>query len=171
MTDFDILHDAHNSLAKLKTNHLDIYMLHRDDPSVPVGPIVDVLNRLYDEGKIGAFGGSNWTVERTEEANNYALKHGLQPFTVASPNFGLADQLGDPWGGGCEMCIRDRNAAEVGTGLYLGNHIRGSGFGCGGNCQRRAPIRPDGYGRISQANALPDADLRRMPLSACFFVQ
>lgn len=101
VTDYDILHDAHNSLAKLKTKRLDIYMLHRDDPSVPVGPIVEVLNRLYDEGKIGAFGASNWTVRRMQEANDYALKHGLQPFSVASPNFGLADQLGDPWGGGC----------------------------------------------------------------------
>ena len=101
VTDFDILHDVHNSLAKLKTNHLDIYMLHRDDPEVPVGPIVDVLNRCYDEGKIGAFGGSNWTVERIAEANEYAAKCGLQPFTVSSPNFGLADQIDDPWGGGC----------------------------------------------------------------------
>ena len=121
VTDFDILHDAHNSLAKLKTNHLDIYMLHRDDPTVPVGPIVEVLNRLYDEGKIGAFGGSNWTVERTEEANDYALKHGLQPFTVASPNFGLADQLGDPWGGGCVTISGPENKPD--REWYARNHI------------------------------------------------
>ena len=101
VTDFDILHDVHNSLAKLKTDHLDIYMLHRDDLTVPVGPLVDVLNRCYDEGKIGAFGGSNWTVERIEEANEYAAKHGMQGFTVSSPNFGLADQVEDPWGQGC----------------------------------------------------------------------
>jgi len=101
VTVFDILHDVHNSLAKLKTNHLDIYMLHRDDTAVPVEPIVDVLNRVYDEGKIGAFGVSNWTIERIQEANDYAAKCGLQPFTVTSPNFGLADQVNDPWGGGC----------------------------------------------------------------------
>ena len=112
---------ASNSLAKLKTNHLDIYMLHRDDPTVPVGPIVEVLNRLYDEGKIGAFGGSNWTVERTEEANDYALKHGLQPFTVASPNFGLADQLGDPWGGGCVTISGPENKPD--REWYARNHI------------------------------------------------
>ena len=111
VNDFDILHDAHNSLAKLKTNFLDIYMLHRDDPEKPVGPIVDVLNRLHDEGKIGAFGGSNWTVERIEEANDYALKHGLQPFTVSSPNFGLADQVEDPWGGGCVTISGPNNKA------------------------------------------------------------
>jgi len=112
VTDYDILYDAHNSLKKLKTDFIDIYMLHRDDPEVPVGPIVEVLNRLHREGKIGAFGVSNWTVERIREANAYAAEHGLVPFTVASPNFGLADQLGDPWGGGCVTISGPANRAD-----------------------------------------------------------
>ena len=110
VTDFDILHDVHNSLAKLKTDHLDIYMLHRDDPTVGVGPLMDALNRCYDEGKLGAFGGSNWTIPRIEAANDYALKHGLRPFTVSSPNFGLADQVCDLWGGGCVTISGPANA-------------------------------------------------------------
>ncbi len=35
VTDFDILSDAHDSLAKLKTDRIDLYLLHRDDRSVP----------------------------------------------------------------------------------------------------------------------------------------
>lgn len=112
VTDFDILHDVHNSLAKLKTGCLDIYMLHRDDPQVPVEPIVDVLNRCYDEGKLGVFGVSNWEVARIEEANNYAIRCGLQPFTVTSPNFGLAEQVNDPWGGGCTTIAGPSKAAD-----------------------------------------------------------
>lgn len=106
MTDFDILYDCHNSLAKLKTSHIQLYLLHRDDPQVPVGPIMETLNRLHAEGKIGVFGASNWTMERMMEANEYAYKHGLVPFTVSSPNFGLANQLDDPWGGGCRYHFR-----------------------------------------------------------------
>lgn len=121
ITDFDILHDCHNTLAKLKTDHLDMYLLHRDDPAMPVGPIVDVLNRLYDEGKIGAIGASNWTLERFQEANDYALKHGLQPFSVVSPNFGLADQVNDPWGGGC-VTISGSNGRAA-RRFYAENHI------------------------------------------------
>ena len=101
VTDYDILSDAHDSLKKLNRECIDIYVLHRDDPEVPVGPIVEVLNRLHREGKIGAFGASNWTHQRIAEANAYAADHGLTPFTVSSPNFGLADQVADPWGGGC----------------------------------------------------------------------
>ena len=101
VTDFDILHDVHNSLAKLKTDHIDIYLLHRDDPTVEVGPLMDALNRCVDEGKLRAIGVSNWTIPRIEAANDYANKHGMRPFTVSSPNYGLAEQVEDPWGGGC----------------------------------------------------------------------
>lgn len=112
VTPFDILHDVHNSLAKLKTDHLDLYLLHRDDPSVPVGPIMDALNRCIDEGKLGAIGASNWSVARMIEANEYALKHNMRPFTVSSPNFGLAEQAADPWGGGCLSISGPENRAD-----------------------------------------------------------
>jgi len=98
VTPYDILSDIHDSLVRLRTNYIDLYILHRDNPDVPVGPIVDVLNKLHDEGKIRAFGGSNWTHERIEAANEYAAKNKLIPFAASSPNFGLADQVENPWG-------------------------------------------------------------------------
>ena len=111
VTPFDILSDVHDSLAKLMTDYIDIYILHRDDPEVPVGPIVDVLNKLHDEGKIRAFGGSNWTHQRIEQANEYAEKHGLVPFTVSSPYYGLAEQVENPWGPGCVSLSGPNEAA------------------------------------------------------------
>lgn len=107
VTDFDILSDIHDSLCKLKTDYVDVYMLHRDNPEMPVGAIVEVMNRLYYEGKVKLFGASNWTHKRIAEANEYAEENNLIPFTVSSPNFGLAEQVSDPWvgdakfGGGC----------------------------------------------------------------------
>jgi len=93
--------DFATSTQYLNTDYIDIYVLHRDDLSVPAGNVVEVLNAMHAEGKIGAFGGSNWTHQRIEQANEYAYKKGLIPFTVSSPNFGLAQQVADPWGGGC----------------------------------------------------------------------
>ncbi|GAB4456506.1 MAG: hypothetical protein OHK0029_14590 [Armatimonadaceae bacterium] len=97
VTPFDIAHDLHDTLARMKTDYVDLYVLHRDDPEVPVEPIVDTLNQYVKEGKIKAFGGSNWTVARLQEANAYAEKSGQQPFAVSSPNFSLADQVKEPW--------------------------------------------------------------------------
>lgn len=101
LTEAEIRKDFRISSEALHTNYIDIYLLHRDDPTVDVGTVVEIFNALHAEGKIGAFGGSNWTHHRIEEANAYAYKHGLIPFSVSSPNFGLADQQADPWGGGC----------------------------------------------------------------------
>ncbi|MCR1838949.1 aldo/keto reductase [Murimonas intestini] len=93
--------DLKKSLSNLRTDYIDIYMLHRDDPEVEAGEVVEIFNAMHAEGKIGAFGGSNWTHERIAEANEYAYKHSMTPFSVSSPNFSLADQVKDPWGGGC----------------------------------------------------------------------
>ena len=97
----EIRKDFARSSKYLHTDYIDIYLLHRDDPDVAAGEVVEILNAMHTEGKIGAFGGSNWTHQRIAEANEYAYKHNLIPFTVSSPNYGLADQVRDPWGGGC----------------------------------------------------------------------
>lgn len=97
----NMLEDLKVSLGYLDIDKIDIYILHRDDESVPVGVVMDTLNQMQEEGKIGAFGASNWTHTRLQEANDYAAAHGLIPMTVSSPNFGLARQVEDPWGGNC----------------------------------------------------------------------
>ena len=83
VTEKDIRKDFEKSSRLLGTDYIDIYLLHRDDPEVDVGVAVEVLNALHQEGKIGAFGASNWTYQRIAEANRYANAHGLIPFCVS----------------------------------------------------------------------------------------
>jgi aryl-alcohol dehydrogenase-like predicted oxidoreductase len=97
VTPFDIHSDLHDSLARLRTDYIDLYLLHRDDPSVPVEPIVDTLNELKHLGSIRAFGGSNWSHQRLRQANEYAERSGQTPFTLSSPNVSLAEQVDEPW--------------------------------------------------------------------------
>jgi aryl-alcohol dehydrogenase-like predicted oxidoreductase len=97
VTPFDIAADLHDTLALMQTDYVDLYILHRDDPNVPVEPIVDELNKWQKAGKIKAFGGSNWTPERLEAANAYATASNQTPFVCSSPNFALAAQLKEPW--------------------------------------------------------------------------
>jgi aryl-alcohol dehydrogenase-like predicted oxidoreductase len=97
VTPYDIKADVADSLARFQFDYIDLYLLHRDDPSVPVGPIIEVLNEELNAGRINAFGGSNWDYRRVEAANEYAARHGLTPFAAASPNFSLAIQVQEPW--------------------------------------------------------------------------
>lgn len=103
VTPFDLLSDFYDSLAKLHREYIDIYMLHRDNPEVPVSEIIPVLDKLQKEGKIGIYGASNWSMERFREANAFAAENGMQGFRAVSPHYSLAHQVDDCWGGGLSI--------------------------------------------------------------------
>ena len=97
------------SLTRMGTDHAELYAMHRDNPAVPVGEFVDVLNRHARAGHIRVFGGSNWTLARIDEANAYARAHGLQGFGLVSNNLSLARMVEAPWGG----CLSANDPASL----------------------------------------------------------
>lgn len=111
MTPELIRNQVEESLNRLRTDCIDLYILHRDQPDMPVEPVVEVLNELKEEGKIKRFGGSNWTVERVKELNEYAAKHQMEGFTAVSPCFNMMDHAEDPWGG--SVCINGEQGEEA----------------------------------------------------------
>jgi predicted dehydrogenase/aryl-alcohol dehydrogenase-like predicted oxidoreductase len=96
------------SLERLQTDYVDVYILHRDNPQIQVGEFVDVLNEHVKAGRIRAFGGSNWELTRVDQASAYAASKGLQGFSVVSNNFSLARMVTPVWGG----CIQSADAAS-----------------------------------------------------------
>ena len=97
VTPFDIASDLHDSLARLGVDCIDLYLLHRDDESVPVSGIMEALNEHLAAGRVRAVGASNWSHLRIMEANAYAAERGLATFVAASPHFSLAEQAEPPW--------------------------------------------------------------------------
>lgn len=95
----NLTRELHESLSDLGTDFLDIYIMHRDNPDVPVGEFVDVLNEHVAAGRIKSFGGSNWSIERLAAANAYAAQHNKQPFSILNNNFSLARMVDGVWGG------------------------------------------------------------------------
>lgn len=79
-----------DSRRNLGLEQLPLYYLHRDDPSLPVAQIMDVLFTLQDKGVIRYLGCSNWTAERIREANAYARSCGRTGFSVVSNRWSLA---------------------------------------------------------------------------------
>ena len=99
VTPADLTSDLYDCLARLKFTYIDLWVMHRDDPTQPVGPLVEEMNKHINDGLIRAYGGSNWSTERLAEGLDYAEAHGLAPFAVSSPNFSLADMVKPPWPG------------------------------------------------------------------------
>lgn len=91
--------ELEESLSQLQTKYVDLYALHRDDTTQEVAVFIETLNAFVAEGKIKAFGASNWHFSRMDAANEYAYAHNLQGFSFGSPAFSLAEVVGDPWGG------------------------------------------------------------------------
>lgn len=156
--------DIATSLELMCTDYIDLYLLHRDDPAVSVGEIVDCLNQHQRSGRIRAFGGSNWTVERVRAANDYAAAHGLEGFAASSPYFGLAVQNEPTWAG-CVMLDeagwawhRDSAFALLpwssqAGGLFTGRYAEGDG--AGGDIER-VFYSVGNWERVRRARALAE---------------
>lgn len=187
VTPYDIGADLHDTLGAMGLDHVDLYVLHRDDPTVPVGPIIDALNLYVKEGKIGAFGGSNWTTERLEEANNYASQTGQIPFAVSSPNYSLAEQVDEPWGG-CVTISGPKNEAarewyathnisvfpwsSMASGFWSGRFTRNDYIkeGYHEEIVKRCYCTPENFDRLERATELAAAKGLTLPQIALSFV-
>src|SRR5262245_50459331 len=82
--------DLRESLETLHLDFVDLYWLHRDDPSKPVEAIVDALIGQQRAGRICHFGCSNWSVSRIRSAQEYARRIGHPGFAACQPMWGLA---------------------------------------------------------------------------------
>lgn len=84
------------SRDKLQVETIDIYLMHRDNPKVPVEEIMDTFEEFLRRGWIKAYGMSNWTLERFVEAYEYCERMAYQGPSVYSPFFSLV-KLEKPW--------------------------------------------------------------------------
>ena len=114
----DVRSDLETSLERLGTDHVDLYLLHRDDEGVPIDEIVAFMDELCREGMIRAYGASNWRHERFDAARSWAIRHGLTPPVASSPHFSLAVPVRPPWPG----CVSIAGGAGAGARTYYRRH-------------------------------------------------
>ena len=82
--------DLEKALPPLGWTRWRSYWLHRDDPAQPAGALVELLETLRREGRILAYGVSNWSTARFAEAAQYAADHGYTGFCGLQNQWSLA---------------------------------------------------------------------------------
>ena len=97
----------YQSLERLGLDHIDLYLMHRDNPRYEVGEFLEVLEEHRRAGRLRSYGASNWTLERLQEARDWAAAHDAQGFTALSNNLSLARMVEPPWAG----CVDARGEA------------------------------------------------------------
>lgn len=107
------------SLDRLRTDHVDVYMLHRDNPEVPVGEFVAALAEQQDQGRIGVYGVSNWSLGRVAEANAWAEAHGRSKIVAVSNHLSLVEMVRIPWPGVVASSDADSRERLARDGLAL----------------------------------------------------
>jgi aryl-alcohol dehydrogenase-like predicted oxidoreductase len=138
VTPADIARDLSESMGRLG-GPVDLYLLHRDDPAVDVGELIDALDGHRRAGDLGAFGVSNWTLPRIEAANAYAATRDVAGMCCNSPHLSLAVQNEPPWPGCLSATDADSRAWHSRTGmLLLAWSAQAAGFfaGSGGDTLR-----------------------------------
>ena len=81
-----------SSLQRLRTDHIDLYQLHRPDPITPIEETLAVLTDLVREGKVRYVGCSNFAGWQIADADWTARTAGLEPFVSVQNRYSLLDR-------------------------------------------------------------------------------
>lgn len=80
------------SLKRLRTDHIDLYFAHKDDPETPLEATLAAFDRLLQAGKVRAIGASNYDAPRLADALSTSAEHGLASYSVLQPQFNLLER-------------------------------------------------------------------------------
>jgi aryl-alcohol dehydrogenase-like predicted oxidoreductase len=128
-----------DSLRRLQTDHIDLYLSHWPDPGTPYEETLRAYEKLLRAGKVRAVGASNLDARQLGEALEVARAQGLPRYDVLQPEYNLYSRAGFD-GALCELTSREGMgvityyslASGFLSGKYrtaedLGKSVRGKG--------------------------------------------
>ena len=84
-----VLNAAEDSLRRLGTDYIDVYLAHRPDPPTPLEETVDAFDLLVRQGKVRYVGFSNWPAWQAAKAIGLQKTRGAAPFCAAEMYYSL----------------------------------------------------------------------------------
>ena len=89
-----ILAAVDDSLRRLQTDAIDLYLSHWDDENTPVEETLGTYEKLIKAGKLRYIGASNLSPERLKESLTVSTQNGLPRYEVFQPEYNLYDRQG-----------------------------------------------------------------------------
>jgi len=151
-----IIRACEDSLRRLNTDWIDLYQLHRPDPTVALDEQLDAMNDLVKQGKIRAFGCSTFPAEHTMEAAWVADKRNLIPFSTEQPPYSIF----------VRWIERDLlpTCAKLDRGTLVWSPLNGGWLT--GSYKKGAPKREEGRAKRNPANFDPEKSVNQRKLDA-----
>jgi aryl-alcohol dehydrogenase-like predicted oxidoreductase len=108
-----IVEAVDNSLKRLQTDHIDLYLSHWPDPETPYEETLEAHAALVKSGKVRAFGASNLDAGQLQASFDAADKAGLPRYGALQPEYNLYDRAGFE-GALADLCRKE----EIGVITY-----------------------------------------------------
>jgi aryl-alcohol dehydrogenase-like predicted oxidoreductase len=89
-----IMRAVEDSLRRLQTDFIDLYLSHRPDPDTPIEETLEAHQRLIEQGKIRNAGGSNYDAAGLAAALKASTTPGRARYEVLQPEYNLYDRAG-----------------------------------------------------------------------------
>lgn len=138
------------SLRRLEMDHVDVYMLHRPDPSTPIEATLEALHRLVEAGKVRSIACSNLAGWQLVDADWTSRSRGFARFVAAENRYSLLDRSVER-----ELLPACRHLGvslipyfPLGSGLLTGKYRRGQPAPEG----TRLAVSPRAAGALTDAN-------------------
>jgi aryl-alcohol dehydrogenase-like predicted oxidoreductase len=84
-----IMREVENSLRRLRTDWIDLYQVHRPDPSCDIDDTLGALSDLVHQGKVRLIGSSTFPAEQIVEAQWVAERRGTERFQCEQPPYSI----------------------------------------------------------------------------------
>lgn len=88
----NLVRACEDSLRRLKTDHIDLYQLHRPQPSIPIDETLRALDSLIQHGKVRYIGTSNFSGWQMVESIWASKELNLPRFVAEQPPYNLLDR-------------------------------------------------------------------------------
>jgi aryl-alcohol dehydrogenase-like predicted oxidoreductase len=84
-----VLKQIDDSLARLRTDHVDLYQCHRYDSQTPLAETMEALTEVVRAGKARYIGFSEWSAAQIQASLDLSREHGFVRFVSSQPQYSL----------------------------------------------------------------------------------
>jgi aryl-alcohol dehydrogenase-like predicted oxidoreductase len=117
------------SLKRLRTDHVDLYQIHRFDPETPIAETLGAMNELVSAGKVRLIGCSNFSAAQLRDAARTAEEMGIRSFATLQNEWSVLDRTieSDDVPACEELDVGILPYYPLARGLLTGKYRRGEG--------------------------------------------
>jgi aryl-alcohol dehydrogenase-like predicted oxidoreductase len=128
-----ILKQIDASLARLRTDHVDLYQCHSYDDGVPLAETMEALTETVRAGKVRYLGFSNWSAAQIQASLDLSRDLGLEKFVSSQPQYSLLHR--EPELDVFPLCAANGISqivwSPLAQGVLTGKYVPGEGFADG----------------------------------------